>query len=74
MNAKSGVLTTPGLQGVFADGAGTFLADDTDNGQPIKVRGVWDRITKVSCRWHQAVSRDGGKTWDENWFMDWARA
>jgi hypothetical protein len=52
---------------------GTFIADDADDGQPIKVRGVWDRITPTSCRWHQAVSRDGGKVWEENWFMDWVR-
>lgn len=69
-----GVLTTPGMNGSFVDGAGIFMADDKDGEQPIKVRGVWDRITPTSCRWHQAVSRDGGKTWDENWFMDWTRA
>lgn len=73
INARSGVLTTPGLTGVFTNGAGTFVADDVDDGRPIKVRGVWDRITSKSCRWHQAVSRDGGKTWDGNWFMDWTR-
>lgn len=74
VNAKSGVLTTPGTTGTFADGAGTFLADDMDGDTPIKVRGVWDRITPTSCRWHQAISRDGGKTWEGNWFMDWTRA
>ena len=25
-------------------------------------------------RWHQAVSRDGGATWEPNWFMDWRRS
>lgn len=74
VNAKSGVLTTPGTTGVFVDGAGTFVADDVDGDTPIKVRGVWDRITPTSCRWHQAVSRDGGKTWEGQWFMDWTRA
>jgi hypothetical protein len=74
VNAKSGVLTPPGMPGGFADGAGTFIADDKDGDQPIKVRGVWDRITRGSCRWHQAVSRDGGATWQPNWFMDWTRA
>jgi hypothetical protein len=73
VNAKSCVLTTPGLTGSFVEGVGTFEADDVDGDQPIKVRGVWDRITKSSCRWHQAVSRDGGKTWQPNWFMDWRR-
>ncbi len=73
VNAKSGVLTTPGLTGAFQDGAGVFVADDVDGDRPIKVRSVWDRITPKSCRWHQAVSYDAGKTWAENWNMDWTR-
>ena len=64
INSKSGVLTPPGLAGVFENGEGIFDADDTDNGKPIKVRGIWDRITAKSCRWRQGVSRDGGKTWE----------
>lgn len=74
VNAKSGVLTTPGQTGAFENGVGTFIADDKDGDQPIKVKGVWDRITADSCRWYQAVSTDGGKTWEENWLMDWVRA
>jgi hypothetical protein len=73
VNARSGVLTAPGMPGSFEEGAGIFIADDVDGDQPIKVRGVWDRITPTSCRWHQAISRDGGETWQENWFMDWVR-
>jgi hypothetical protein len=73
VNARSGVLTAPGMPGSFEDGAGIFIADDMDGDRPIKVRGVWDRITPNSCRWHQAISRDDGKTWQENWFMDWVR-
>lgn len=74
VNSRSGVLTTPGATGVFENGVGTFLAEDVDGDRPIKVRGVWDRIRPKSCRWHQAISRDGGKVWEENWFMDWVRA
>lgn len=73
VNARSGVLSTPGMTGEFHDGVGTFTAEDQDGDQPIIVRGVWDRITPRSCRWHQSVSRDGGKTWEDNWFMDWTR-
>ncbi len=73
VNAKSGVLTPPGMPGGFANGVGTFEADDVDGELPIKVRGTWDRITPVSCRWQQAVSRDGGSTWEINWSMDWTR-
>ncbi len=74
VSGGDGVLSTPGMTGTFENGAGVFTADDKDGNQPIKVRGVWDRITPTSCRWHQAVSRDDGKTWEENWFMDWTRA
>jgi hypothetical protein len=67
------VLSPPPLTGGFEGGVGTFLADDEDDGKPIQVRGVWDRITPTSCRWHQATSRDGGKSWVHDWFMDWTR-
>lgn len=71
---RSGVLAPPGMTGAFEGGVGTFMADDVDGDQPIKVRGVWDRITPSACRWRQGLSRDGGKTWAEDWFMDWTRA
>jgi hypothetical protein len=74
VSGRDGILTPPPMWGGFENGVGTWLADDTDEGAPIKVRGVWDRITPSSCRWHQAVSRDGGKTWEGSWFMDWVRA
>jgi hypothetical protein len=74
VNAKSGVLTTPGQTGGFKDGVGTFGTDDMDGDTPVKYRGVWDRITGHSHRWFQGVSRDGGKTWRDTWFMDWTRA
>lgn len=70
----SGVLTTPGSTGVFENGVGTFVSDGEDDGKPVRARGVWDRITKTSCRWREGLSRDGGKTWEEGWFMDWTRA
>ena len=74
VNAKNGVLTTPGTTGSFENGVGIFISEDTDGKQAITVRGVWDRITANSCRWRQGVSRDGGKSWDDNWLMDWVRA
>lgn len=73
INARSGILTTPGQAGVFENGVGTFTADDVDGEKPIKVRGVWDQITPDSCRWSQAVSYDQGQSWKENWIMNWTR-
>ncbi|MBL8985476.1 MAG: DUF1579 domain-containing protein [Gemmatimonadetes bacterium] len=74
VNAKSGVLTTPGTTGGFENGVGTFTSEEQDGDKPMMVRGVWDRITGQSHRWHQAVSHDGGKTWQETWLMDWTKA
>lgn len=70
VNSKSGVLGAAPTWGGFANGVGTW--DSTDAG--LIVRGVWDRVTPDSCRWFQAVSRDDGKTWEENWIMHWKRA
>lgn len=73
VNAKSGILTTPGLQGRFENGEGVFVGDEKDGDRPMKVRGTWDKITDGSCRWRQAISYDHGKTWNENWIMHWSR-
>lgn len=73
VNARSGVLSTPGQIGSFENGAGIFVTDDVENGQPVKYVGVWDKITPTSCRWRQASSRDAGKSWEQNWIMHWTR-
>lgn len=73
VNAKSGVLTTPGTPGGFRNGVGTFVSEETEGGKLIKSRGVWDQITRTSHRWRQGTSRDGGKTWEDSWIMEWTR-
>lgn len=74
VNATSGVLTTPGQTGSFENGAGIFFSEDVEDGKPMIAAGIWDRITPNGCRWRQAVSRDGGRTWEQSWIMDWTRA
>ena len=70
----TGEIVPPPMWGAFKDGAGTFIATGERDGDiAIHSRGVWDRITSTSCRWHQAFSRDGGATWEDNWFMEWTR-
>jgi len=64
----------PPVRGGFHDGVGTFYADDTFNGKPIRVRFIWSKITPTSCQWEQAYSPDGGKTWETNWVQDIKRA
>ncbi len=74
VNAQSGVMTVPGVTGSFENGAGIFVSNDEEDGKPVKWVGVWDLITPKSCRWRQAVTRDGGKTYQQTWIMDWRRA
>jgi len=69
----TGVLTPPPTWGGFVDGAGVFIAEDVDGDVPIRIRGLWDGITPTSCRWSQAISRDGGVSWADNWLMQWTR-
>lgn len=59
--------------GGFKDGVGTFIADDTLRDRPIKVRFQWSKITRISARWEQAFSPDGGRTWEVNWMMEFSR-
>lgn len=63
----------PPVKGSFRDGVGTFYADDTENGKPIRVRFIWSKITATTCHWEQAFSPDGGKTWETNWVQDLKR-
>lgn len=74
MNTRNGILLTPGVEGAFHDGRGVFVSSQADGAQTILVRGVWDNISAVTCRWQQATSRDGGQSWQTNWEMDWQRA
>jgi hypothetical protein len=74
VNAKGGVLAREGQTGSFENGVGIFIGDDTQDGKPIKAGGLWDRITRTSCRWRQVVSNDGGRTWEHTWVMEWRRA
>ena len=46
---------------------GEFVSDETLDGRPIRVRFVLSDITPTSCRFEQAFSDDGGKTWEVNW-------
>ncbi len=61
------------MVGGFRHGVGSFYVDDFIDGQSIRVRFLWSDITPRSCRWQQAFSADGGKTWELNWIMDFLR-
>jgi hypothetical protein len=59
--------------GNFRNGLGTFCADDTFKGQPIRIRYLWTDTQTPRPHWAQAFSADGGKTWETNWEMTFVR-
>ena len=59
--------------GRFANGVGIFFADDTFEGKPIRVRGMFTPLTPRSMQWEQAFSPDGGRTWETNYVMHHTR-
>ena len=65
-NVKGGTLSPPTI-GEFKNGRGEFYSQETLNGRSILVRFVISDITPASCRFEQAFSDDGGKTWEVNW-------
>lgn len=65
-NIADGILTQP-MVGEFREGRGEFYAQDTFKGRAILVRFVITVLTADSCRFEQAFSADGGKTWEVNW-------
>lgn len=67
-----GTLDIP-VVGQFRDGVGTFFADDTLNGVPIRIRFHWRISPEGNPRWDQAFSPDGGVTWEVNWEMEFVR-
>jgi hypothetical protein len=65
-NANSGTLGTPTI-GEFKNGRGEFYDQETFNGRAILVRFVIQPESRNRCRFEQAFSDDGGKTWEVNW-------
>jgi hypothetical protein len=65
-NSRGGTMSPPTI-GEFKNGRGEFYSQETLNGRAILVRFVISDITPTSCRFEQAFSDDGGKTWEINW-------
>jgi uncharacterized protein YndB with AHSA1/START domain len=70
----TGRLDLPPMVGSFREGRGEFYNQETFEGRPVFVRFVWSDVTPSSCRWDQAFSADGGRSWETNWTMEFARA
>lgn len=65
-NAASGTLGVPTVGG-FSNGRGEFYDQETFAGRAVFVRFVISDVTADSCRFEQAFSDDGGKSWEVNW-------
>lgn len=63
---RNGLITAP-VTGQFENRRGEFYGEDSLDGRQIFVRFVITPITADSCRFEQAFSADGGKTWETNW-------
>lgn len=63
----------PPVIGGFRNGVGEFFGEDLQDGTPVNVVYRWSDITQTSARWEQAMSSDGGSTWEWNWVMEFVR-
>jgi hypothetical protein len=65
-SSRGGTLSPPTI-GEFKNDRGEFSSPETLNERAILVRFVISDITPASCRFEQAFSDNGGKTWEVNW-------
>ena len=73
VNSTTGRLDPVPVVGGFSGSRGEFYAEDRENGRPIKVRYLWNKIDRNHARWEQAFSYDD-RTWETNWMADFSRA
>lgn len=69
---RAGVLLPP-MVGRFKGNVGEFFGDETVDGKRVLCRFHWTRTPDGLPRWEQALSDDGGKTWEINWIMTFTR-
>lgn len=68
----NGTLDVP-MVGRFEGPRGEFFSQEVFEGRHVFNRFIWTVTTPDSCRWEQAYSADGGKTWETNWIMEFTR-
>jgi len=65
-SSRDGAMSPP-TTGGFRNGRGEFYGLETLDDRVIYVRFVVSDIAPSTCRFEQAFSADGGKTWEVNW-------
>jgi hypothetical protein len=66
------VMTAP-MVGRFENGRGEFYDREVFDGVNVFSRFIWTSSGPNTCRWEQAFSADGGRTWETNWTADFTR-
>jgi hypothetical protein len=67
-NSTNGALSPPAV-GAFKNGRGEFYDQETYNGRTILLRFSVSDISANSCRFEQAFSADGGRSWETNFIV-----
>ena len=61
------------MVGKFDGPCGEFYSQEVFESRHIFNRFIWNVDSSDCCRWEQAFSADGGKTWETNWTMKFTR-
>jgi hypothetical protein len=61
------------MVGRFEGPRGEFYSQEVFEGRHIFNRFIWTVASRDACRWEQAFSADGGRTWETNWIMEFTR-
>ena len=61
------------MVGKFDGPRGEFYSQEVFEGRHLFSRFIWNVDSADSCRWEQAFSVAGGKTWETNWTMKFTR-
>ncbi len=57
----------PPVRGGFVGDEGEFQGPDVHKGTPVTVRFRWHETASKQPHWDQALSTDGGQSWEINW-------
>jgi hypothetical protein len=71
-SSRNGDMTHPMIGG-FAGGRGEFFDHEVIDGKSVLERNSFLDISQDFARFEQAFSADGGRTWETNWVMTFAR-
>jgi len=77
INSRDGRVQPP-VHGGWSGDRGVFEGDDEDDGRPVRVRFLWERLGPDEARWSQdfaLIGRDGEPdgAWETNWVMEMRR-